>query len=133
MIKHRDVLNDAFQKEASNEQVDFIKVAYVCNEMSQDSNILPLKGGEQDVKHLQQSTSVLETRCQCKRVQSSKRKQQSSVKNKAWVPQILVFGFQRVHGNGKDTWSRVNASTKQEKLKITTVTVCKVRQFLSFL
>ena len=59
MIKHRDVLNQTFQKDASNEQVDFINVDYSCNEMFQDSSRFPLKGGEKDVKHLQQSTSVL--------------------------------------------------------------------------
>ena len=59
IIKHRDVLNDTFQKDASNEQVDFIEVSYAFNEMFQDSNMLPLKGGKHDVKHLQQSTSVL--------------------------------------------------------------------------
>ena len=32
-IKHRDVLNQTFQKDASNEQFDFIKVAYACNDM----------------------------------------------------------------------------------------------------
>ena len=36
MIKHRDVLNEAFQKDASNEQVDFIKFSCACNEMFQD-------------------------------------------------------------------------------------------------
>ena len=45
MIKHRDVLNQTFQKDASNEQFDFIKVYYACNEMFQDSNKFPLKGG----------------------------------------------------------------------------------------
>ena len=59
MIKHRDVLNQTFQKYALNEQVDFIKVSYACNEMFQESNRFPLKGGEEYVKHLQQSTSVL--------------------------------------------------------------------------
>ena len=48
MIKQRDVLNQNFQKDS-----------YSCNEMFRDSNRFPLKGGEQDVKHLQQSTSVL--------------------------------------------------------------------------
>ena len=38
MIKHRDVLNQAFQKGALNEKVDFIEVDYACNEMFQDSN-----------------------------------------------------------------------------------------------
>ena len=53
MIKHRDVLNQTFQKDASNEQVDFIKVTCACNDMFQDSNRFPFKGGEHDVKHLQ--------------------------------------------------------------------------------
>ena len=59
MIKHRDVLNETFQKYAQNEQVDFIEVSYDCNNMFKDSNRLHLKGGKQDVKYLQQSTSVL--------------------------------------------------------------------------
>ena len=50
MIKQRDVLNQTFQK-----------YAYAFNEMFQDSIRFPLKGGEQDVKHLQQSTLVLST------------------------------------------------------------------------
>ena len=33
MIKHRDVLNQNFQKYASNEKVDFTKVSYACNEI----------------------------------------------------------------------------------------------------
>ena len=56
MIKHRDVLNDTFQKDASNEQVDFIEVSYDFNYMFRESNRFPLKGY---VKHLHQSTSVL--------------------------------------------------------------------------
>ena len=36
MIKHRDVLNEPFQNDSLNEQVDFIKVAYACNQMFQD-------------------------------------------------------------------------------------------------
>ena len=48
MIKQRDFLNQTFQKDT-----------YARNEMFQDSVRLPLKGGEHDVKHLQQSTSVL--------------------------------------------------------------------------
>ena len=52
MIKHIDVLNQTFQKDASNEQVDFIEVDYACNDMFQDYNRLPLKGGEQDVTDL---------------------------------------------------------------------------------
>ena len=60
MIKHKDVLNETFQKYASNKKVNFIKFSYACNEMFHDSNRLPLKGGKQDVKYLQQSTSVLD-------------------------------------------------------------------------
>ena len=59
MIKHRDVLNETFQKDTSNEQVDFIEFSYACNNMFQDSNKLPLKGGKQDVKDLQPSTLML--------------------------------------------------------------------------
>ena len=59
MIKHRDVLNQTFQKYASNEHLDFINVSYACNEMFYDSIKLPWKGGKQDVKNFQQSTSVL--------------------------------------------------------------------------
>ena len=42
MIKHRDVLNQTFQKDVN-----------ACNEMFQDFDRFPLKGGKQDVKHLQ--------------------------------------------------------------------------------
>ena len=59
MIKHTNDLNQTFQIDASNEQGDFIKVAYACNEMIQDSNMLNFKGCEQNVTDLQQSTSVL--------------------------------------------------------------------------
>ena len=59
MFKHNDVLNEIFQKYASNEQVDLIEVANSCNNMFQESNMLALKGGKKDVKDLQQSTSVL--------------------------------------------------------------------------
>ena len=52
MFNHSDVLNDTFQKDASNEQDDFIKVANVCNKMFQGSNMLPLKRGKQDKKDL---------------------------------------------------------------------------------
>ena len=48
MIKQREVLNQTFQKDAC-----------ACNEMFQDSNKLPLKGGKKYAKYLQQSTSVL--------------------------------------------------------------------------
>ena len=43
MIKNREVLNETFQKDASKEKVDFIEVAYACNDMFQDSNRFPLK------------------------------------------------------------------------------------------
>ena len=49
-------------------------------------------------------------------MQRSKRKQQIILEKKAWVPKILVYVFQNVHGNGKDTWSRFDASTKQDNL-----------------
>ena len=80
-----------------------------------------------------QCWAVLETRCRCKRVQRSKRKWQRSLKKKAWVSKIIVFGFQRVHGNGENTWSIVDASTRKYELRIAMKIVCKVRQFLSFL
>ena len=72
---------------------------------------------------------MLETRCRCKRVQRSKRKQKNSLEKNAWVPKMLIAGFQKVHGNGEDTWSRVDASTKRDQRKITMVTMCKVRKF----
>ena len=106
--------------------------AYACNDLFQDVNRLPLKEGEKDVKHLQQSTSVLERRCWCKRVHRSNRKRQSSLAKKAWVPKIIIIGFQKVHGNGEYTWSGVDISTKKDQLKIAMVTMCKVRQFLHY-
>ena len=45
IIKQRDVLNHTFHKDA-----------YICNELFQNDNRLPLKKGE---KHLQQPTLVL--------------------------------------------------------------------------
>ena len=80
MIKHRDVLDQAFKKYASNEQFDFIKFSYACNEMFQDSNRLPLKGGEQDVKHLQQSSSVLSSVGNKMPVQESAKVKEKSTK-----------------------------------------------------
>ena len=65
--------------------------------------MLPLKGSKQDVKYLQQSTSVLETRCWCKREKKSKRKCQRNLTKKAYVPEVFVFGFQMVHGSGGNT------------------------------
>lgn len=76
---------------------------------------------------------MLETRCRCKIVQRSKRKQQTSLKKKEWVPKVFVFGFQMGHGNGEDNWLRFDASTKQDQLRISMATAFKVRQFLSFL
>ena len=37
----------------------FCKDSYACNELFRDVNRLPLKEGEKDEKHLQQSTLVL--------------------------------------------------------------------------
>ena len=53
--------------------------------------------------------------------------------NEGMVLKMLVYGFQKVHGNGEETWSRVDVSTKRDQLKIAMVRVCKVRKFLSFL
>ena len=55
MIKHEDVLNETFKKDASNEKFNVIDVAYACNKIFKDSNRLPLKEGKQDVTDLQQS------------------------------------------------------------------------------
>ena len=43
MFKHEDVVNEAFQGDASNENFDFIEVANGCDKMFQESNMLPFK------------------------------------------------------------------------------------------
>ena len=52
MIKHQDVVNEAFQGDSSNENYDLIEVYNGCDKMFQESNMLPFKKGKQDVVKL---------------------------------------------------------------------------------
>ena len=94
-----------------------------------------MKGVKKDVIDLQQSTTVLSSVGNKMSVQES-AKVKVNAKNKfekEGMGSTSVFsGFQKVHGNGENTWSKVDASTRQEKLKIAMSTVFEVKQFSSF-
>lgn len=59
MFKHQDVVNEAFQGNASKEKYDFIEADNGCDKLFQGFNMLSPKRSKQDEEKLQQHTSLL--------------------------------------------------------------------------
>ena len=59
MFKHQDVVNEAFQGDASNEKFEFIEVDNGFDNIFLDSNMFPPKRGQQDVVKLHKHASFL--------------------------------------------------------------------------
>ena len=55
--------------------------------------------------------SVRKTKCQCKKVQRSKRGQ-SNIANKAQSSAMIIAGFRKARYNGEETWSGIDTSTR---------------------
>ena len=88
------------------------------------------------MKYLQRSTSMLSNDGKKMPLQESakvKEKAPKKIDKEGIGSTSTCFWFKRVHGNGKNTWSKVNTSTRQDKLKIAMSTVFEVRNFSSFL